>query len=387
MSNKILALEDQIVVGWLDHVADVRLRTFDRKEERWGETLLLGRGVDNHSGPALTRDSQGYLYAIFGPHGRDPFQLRRSLRPDDASEWTEVEQVGARATYPSLVCGPDDTLHLAYRGNPMPARLMYQRRPAGGAWSAPRALVDAQAPSGYTQYGNALAISPDGTLHLAFHVYDVHPKAGKAAGYLRSRDGGTRWETAAGVEVELPATPATECFVEQGPELDMRVTNLAVDPEGRPYLFVLHLETDPASAKLWTLEGEEWRGVELLPWVQSAFPSHRIGQSGSLTCDARGRLYIAVEIQEPPGGWGHESGTVVLLTSDDRGRSFELLRVSPQDSDGPCWLPSLERPYGPEPLTGLPSLLYTRGGPGEGTTGGDPTEIVFVRFGPERRTP
>ena len=48
-------------------------------------------------------------------------------------------------------------------------------------------------------------------------------------------------------------------------------------------------------------------------------------------------------------------------------------------SESACKKPSIERPYGPKPI-GVPSLIYTHGGPGEGLTGGDPTEVVFVRL-------
>ena len=381
MSAKIITSRGRIFAAWLDHVADARIATCDLGEGTWSEPLLLGRGVDNHSGPALTMDSGGYLYAIFGPHGRDPFQLRRSLRPRDASEWSPAEPVGARATYPSLACGPDDALHLTYRGNPMPARLMYQRRPAGGSWSEPRELVSADVPSGYTQYGNPLAVGADGTLHLAFHVYDMHPAAGKAAGYLRSRDGGSSWETAEGLAVELPADPSTPCFIEQGKDLDVRAGSLALDPRGRPHVIVLHRGAQPQDARLWRHDGSAWRSTELLPFVRAAMPEREIGDGASLSFDARGRLYVALAVQTPPGGWGHPSGEVVLLCSDDGGESFDLLPISPPDPELPAWLPSIERPHGPDPLEGVPSLLYTHGGPGEGVTGGEATEIVFVRLG------
>ena len=383
MSNKIITAAGLVFVAWLDHVADVRIRTYDLATERWGETLLLGRGIDNHSGPALTMDAEGYLYAIFGPHGRGPFQLRRSLLPFDASAWTPVEEVGANATYPSLVCDPDGTLHLTYRGHPSPARLMYQRRPRGGEWSEPQALVSADVPDGYTQFGNPLAVSADGTLHLGFHVYDVHPKAGKAAGYLRSRDHGVSWETAAGEPVTLPAAPSTPCFIEQGESMDVRVSNVAVDPEGRPHLVVVHKETELTSATLWCLDEGEWRSTALLPFVHAVAPGRGLEQTGTVSFDARGRLHIALVTQDPPGGWGHPSGEVILLTSDDRGATFDALPISPADPTLPAWLPSLERPFGAQPLAGVPALLYTRGGPGEGLTGGDATEIVFVRLGPD----
>jgi len=382
MSNKIVTANGKTFVAWLDHVADVQIRTYDVATDTWADTVLVGKGVDNHSGPALTMDSDGYLHIVFGPH-HGPFQYRRSVRPHDATEWEPVERFGVKGTYPSLVCGPDDTLHCTYRGGPKPPpRLMYQRRPKGAAWTEPREIVNPGVPRGYTQYGNPLAIAQDNTLHLAFHIYDVHPAGGKSAGYLCSRDGGSLWETADGRKLEMPVTPSSPCFIEQGRSLDMRVSNVALDPDGRPYVIAVHLRTKPKSAKLWRHDGQAWQSAELLPAVQARFPGKEIAWAGTLTFDGQGRLYIATVIQQPPGGWGHPSQDVVLLASDNRGETFDVLPVSVSDPKLPCWLPSIERPFGPKPI-GIPSLVYTHGGPGVGCTGGDGTEIVFVRIGRE----
>lgn len=379
MSNKIVTARGKVFVAWLDHVADIQIRTYDIASDEWNETVLVGKGVDNHSGPAITLDSEGYLYVVFGPH-HGPFQFRRSGRPYDGAEWGPAERFGVKGTYPSLVCGPDDTLHCTYRGGPSPPRLMYQRRPKRGQWTEPREIVHPGVKAGYTQYGNPLAISADNTLHLGFHIYDVHPAAGKALGYLRSSDGGTTWETAEREQVNLPASPSSPCFIEQGPSLDMRVSNVALDAAGQPYLVAVHHKPKPASAKLWRHDGRDWKSADLLPVVRAVFPEREIAWAGTLTFDQRGRLYLALVIQQPPGGWGHPSQDVVLLTSDDRGETFHVLPISPVDPKLPCWLPSIERPFGPRPI-GVPSLLYTHGGPGKGCKEGDATEIVFVRLG------
>ena len=391
MSNKIITANGKIFVAWLDHVADIRIQTYDTAAKEWGGAVLLGKGKDNHSGPAVTMDSEGYLHAVFGPH-QGPFQFRRSARPYDAIQWTPVERFGVNATYPSLICGPDDTLHCTYRGGPMPRRLMYQRRPKGGEWSQPREIVNPGVKGGYTQYGNPLAISADNTLHLAFHIYDHHPAGGKSLGYLRSRDGGDTWETADGREVEAPVNPSSPCFIEQSPSLDMRVSNVALGPDGWPHLIAWHSKPKPASAKLWRHDGQAWESVELLAVARTTFPKRGIAWAGTLTFDRDGRLYIAAVIEQPPGGWGHASQEVILLTSDDGGRmsedggqTFDVLPISTVDPKLPCWLPSIERPFGPKPI-GTPSLLYTHGGPGIGCTKGDATEIVFVRLGKSEMT-
>jgi len=380
MSNKIITANGKIFVAWLDHIADIVIQTYDMETEHWGERVLLGKGVDNHCGPAITMDSEGILYAAFGPHNA-LFQFRRSVRPYDATEWGAVEHFGTMATYPSLVCGPDDTLYCTYRGGKRPLRLMLQRRSKVGQWSEPREIVDADVPDGYTQYGNPLAIAADDTLHLAFHIYDLHPPAGKSLGTLRSRDGGETWETPDGRRLDLPVTPSSSCFIEQGSSLDMRVSNVALDTEGRPYLIALHYKPKPNSSKLWHHDGSVWKSVNLLPIVRKAYPEWEIAWMGTLTFDRDGRLYIATVIQQPPGGWGHPSQEVILLTSEDRGETFDVLPISAVDPTLASWLPSIERPYGAEPI-GTPSLIYCRSHPREQVSKVTcPGEIVFVRLG------
>ena len=381
MSNRIITARGRVFVAWLDHVADIVIQTYDLETRLWGEKVVLGKGSDNHCAPAITMDNAGYLYAMFGPHNA-PFQFRRSQRPYDATAWGPIERFGTNGTYPSLVCGPDDTLHCAYRGGRgKPLRLIYHRRPQGETWGEPRELVTAAVPDGYTQYTNSLAVSADDTLHLAFHIYDKHPAGGKAVGYLRSRDGGDTWESADGQRIEPPATPAAPCFVERGKTLDMRCSNVALDPDGRPWLIAWHMTPKPMSARLWHHDGHSWTATELLPIVRTAYPEQEMAWMGTLTFDQSGRLYIATVIQHPPFSWGAPSQEVILLTSDDRGKTFDVLAVSEPDPEVAHWFPSIERPFGPAPI-GMPSLLYCHSRPSDRKTRMcEPGEILFVRLG------
>jgi len=380
MSNRIITAQGKIFVAWLDHLADAVIQTYDSETRTWGERVLLGQGTDNHCAPAITMDGDGYLYAMFGPHNA-PFQFRRSQQPYDATAWGPTERFGTRATYPSLACGPDDTLHCAYRGGKQPLRIIYHRRPKGEQWGEPRELVDACVPRGYTQYTNSLAVSADNTIHLAFHIYDLHPAGGKAVGYLRSRDGGDTWESADGQRVALPATPASPCFVEQGKTLDMRCSNVALDPEGRPWLIAWHMRPKPMTAKLWRHDGHAWTATELLPVVHTAYPGQEMAWMGTLTFDRDGRLYITTVIQRPPFSWGGPSQETILLTSDDRGRTFDVRPVSEIDPGLANWFPCIERPFGPNPI-GAPSVLYCHSRPRDRKAGlCEPGEIVFARLG------
>ena len=331
-------------------------------------------------GSAITMDSEGHLHVVFGPH-HGPFQYSRSTRPFDITEWEPIQYFGINGTYPSLIIDANDQLHCAYRGGPEPRRLMYQQKPKNNDWTEPIELVHPGVDTGYTQYGNSLMIAPDGIIHLGFHIYDrVAPAAGKAIGYLCSKDGGKNWQNASGEPIPLPATPSSPCFIEQGQELDMRCGNLAIDPEGHPWLTAFHNEKKPRSVTLWHHDGKKWIGQDLLEVVRSKYPEWELLYS-SITFDGDGMLYSASAIQKEFGStyWGDPSLEIILLTSADRGTTFEIAPISKVDPNLPNWLPSIERPYGPKPI-GVPSFLYTHGSPGIALTEGDATEVIFVRL-------
>lgn len=379
MSNKIITADDKIFVSWLDSLSDVKMTYYDLKTKKWGETVLVGSGVDNHGGPALAMDSKGIFHIIYGAH-HGKFQYRRSKKPYDISEWTAIDSVGIYSTYPSLVVDAKDRLHLTYRGGPMPRRLMYQRRDENGVWSEAIELVKAPADTGYTQYGNPIFISPDGVLHVAFHIYDVVPPAGKSVGYLRSRDGGVTWENVKGEKLSLPVTIESPCFIEKGDSLDMRVGNVIVDSDGAPYVPVMHLEKSPRTTLLWRFDGEKWVAKSLLPEIQKYFPEKEITYT-TITFDRDGVFYLLCDVQNSGDTtfWGDPSLEVVLLTSCDRGESFRLIPISKPDANIPNWLPSMERPYSLKAI-GLPSLIYTHGDRGTTVTDGQATEVIFVKL-------
>ncbi|MCK5801320.1 MAG: BNR-4 repeat-containing protein [Lentisphaeria bacterium] len=375
MSCKMITEKDKTFVAWLDFLADIKMRVLDRTTGMWSDPVLVGKGVDNHSGPAMTMDSKGHICIVYGPH-HGPFKFRKTLLPWDISKWGPEEKVGVFGTYPSLIRGPDDTLHLTYRGGAMPRRIMYQRKPTGKPWSEPLELVDSKAPSGYTQYGNALAIDADNCLHLVFHIYDTHPKGGKAAGYLRSPDAGRTWETVDGAKVTLPATPDTPCFFAQGKNLDMRTSNVALSKDGHPFVLTSQLKQKPTGATLWSHDGKEWQRRELLPIISKHLPGRSVGMHGTLTFDRNGRLFVTlVTAKAPGGGWGHPSWEVALLTSDDEGKTFAVQELSARNPKRAAWLSSIERPYC-DKLVSMPlGVLYMRGSAGKGCTEGETSEV------------
>ncbi|MBD3385914.1 hypothetical protein GF407_13430 [candidate division KSB1 bacterium] len=379
MSNKIITADGKKYVTWLDSVSNIMIQSIDLATNQWSDPVLLGKGVDNHSGAALTMDSEGYIYAVFGPH-HGPFQFARSAAPYDISLWEQQPEFGQFGTYPGLVCDSEDVLHLTYRGGPMPRRLIYQQKKPGKSWSTPKALVYDDVGDTYTQFGNPIAVSPSGVLHVGFHIYDLYPPAGNYVGYLQSPDAGTTWTTAKGDTVDIPATPDTDCFIEKGKELNMRVGNLVLDNQERPWLSVVHLEEGGRTNILYYLDNHQWHGIDLLPHLRQTMPE-KVILYATLTFDAANRLYVAATVQDSSNSdfWGVPGQEVVLLFSVDQGQSFDVYRISESDSTAPAWLPGIERPFSHQPI-GTPAVLHTRGGPGTDLVTFIPTSVFFTRL-------
>jgi len=371
-TNKIVTWQGKTHVAWLDSVADgfrVRVRTLDRESGKWSPAYTVGEAHDNHGGPALTVDSKGYLHIVYFPH-HHPFRYRRSVRPNDASEWTEEVQFGERLTYSSLLCGPDDTLYFSCRGRGEPWTLDFYRKPVDGDWEGPTVVFQAHQPGGYTRWQSSIAFGPDrDVIHMGFMSYESSPGPGYLITYLRTRDGGHTWERSDGTSVDLPATPTTVEIIEGTPSPNgrhnYRPGSVGVDPEGRPWLLYSRLDSKPFAAWLARCDGPgTWHKIPLLPVIQKRWPDRGVQTPGEVAFGADGTMYVALTTVDADGYfWDDESNEVVLLVSRDGGETFDAVQASELDPTTAHWLPSMERPTGHN-VVDVPGLIYTRGGKG-----------------------
>lgn len=208
------------------------IATFDQNSEELSKPIFLAhaRPLNNsHNVPGICIDGEGYLHVVTGAHYGQSFFYTRSLLPNriDAG-WTDPEPVWATGwkattgeeaggqTYVSLVCDPDDTLHLVFRhwqrrSTEFPhlaeqngryfAALAHQKKPKGESWSEPRTLI-IPARNIYSIYYQKLSVSPTGSLFLSASYMDrVLLERSSTERFLKrmiltSSDGGESWRFA-----------------------------------------------------------------------------------------------------------------------------------------------------------------------------------------------
>jgi len=397
-ANKIVTLGDRTHVAWLDSVADgfrVRVRTLDRRTGDWSPVTTIGQAHDNHGGPALVVDSRGYLHVTYYPH-HHPMRYRRSVRPNDASAWTDVETVGRRCTYPTLVCSRDDTLLLACRESRSdgPWSVNLYARPADGTWQGPRTILRARF-GGYAHFQQALAWGPDGrTLHLSCRIYEDKGGRRQTVGYLRSPDGGVTWQRSDGSAVALPATAETvDVLASKGPGetetggQSLRCGALAVDTDGLPHVLYSSTGGGRSLLILATPDGTGgWNRHTLNPALADVWPGAGLAMPGSLAIADDGRIVAAATAFPPTETvlaklWGNPALEVVRMVSRDGGKTFRARLIRPRDPNETRWLPNLERPTGHNRVAD-PGLVFTAGPPGGKNTDILSNEVWWLPPGP-----
>lgn len=359
-ANKIVTLVGRTHVAWLDSVSRTVVATYDHGTDAWGATVLVGEGKDNHGGPALTCDSNGFLHIVFGPHG-GPFQYCRSARPNDTSEWVKLPDFGQGATYPSTVFDDRDTLHIIYRGGNAPMKMLYQRKPADGPWGPPTTLARAPIKSGYTHYHSALTIAPDQSLHISYDIY--HSGAAKEAGHMVSRDRGATWTLADGSPLALPVTPESDVFFKRADKA-LKTGGIVCDSKSRPWIIV-------SGPELWHHDGKAWRTCRPADLTSPPIADGTSHGADAPAVDSSDRIYVPVTV----------AGGVAVLASSDGARTFRRLDVHPRHAKLPHTGLNFERPTGHHSVR-VPWLLFSTGEKGPDCYGkGIFHEVRVVQLG------
>ena len=364
------------------------VRSLDHATGEWSETFTLNGGLDNHARPIITVDHNGYLHALMGGHN-SPATYRRSVRPNDSSEWTDPEPAGS-GTHPVVVCGTDDTLYLVMRSSNHWNGVDLYVKPPGKPWKKLHKLVKRheQYP-GFGAFHSGLAFGPDGTLHLVADFYEslgVFDRRGmhQAVCYMRSRDGGQTWQKADGTPVSLPARPedmdilARDTAKKRHEPMALPVLLsqgcLVVDSQGTPHiLYMSHLE-EPGQLIHATADDQGQWNQQPIEAIKKAYPRMRpVNCRAALSIAEDNRSYVLLDLYPLDVGWTDEKPTrgmarrqperrkLVWLISGDEPNAFTTAPAL--EAGATCHQPNLERPTGVNriPAGRRPGFIYYDG--------------------------
>jgi len=387
MGNKIVTIGERTHVVWQDVAKDgywARVRTLDRRTGAWSETITLGKGVDNHARPCIAADADGYLHVVIGGHNT-PFQYRRSVRPNDSSEWTKTVSFG-KGTYPFVACGPGNALYLTARGTHNGVDL-YSKEPEG-KWTVRLPLLVKREPQyqGYAGYNTILAWGPgQKRLHFACDVYEGHGTyerrgENQLVVYLASDDFGRTWKKADGSPIEGERYPKNLDVIavssrkreQKMPAPVLRLGGLVVDTQDRPSVLYASDEPERGRGRVVTpAQGGGWDDLGLAVALDAHAPGWGVlGPRAAFSIAADGLLQMCLPLA-PLADFGApgapqikpENVRYVWVETADGGKTWRFREPVPRGDGLQRHHPTLERPTGGNsvPAGRTAAMMYFEG--------------------------
>lgn len=381
-SNKIISHQGKTHVTWLDTPNEgfrIKARTLDQASGEWTEEVTIGEAIDNHGGPALTIDHEGYLHIVYFSH-HHPFRYQRSVRPNDASEWGPIEQFGTDLTYPTLLCAQDGTLILSarrsYEDNPWELE-MWKKAP-GGEWTRHSTIIRSDHIN-YSQYAASMVWGLDHkSLYLSFRIYqqpsfDTPPYWYTSFGVMMSPDQAETWMKVDGTALELPATVETSDILVKTETSEGRIVEagaMAISPEGVPFVGY-HVRMDDSSESYLATPLPEggWKHLHLNRFLSAEYRNLGLMMGGAIAFKGNGQpviVAVLVDLADGEQYWGHPTSQLVQFDSTDGGQTFTSKLIGGKDPEQPQWMPNVERPTGFNDVPEIPGMIYTDGGRGAG---------------------
>lgn len=368
-SNKMVRHNGLLYVGWLDapaepgQLAPIHLAVIEEKTGKVLTDHVLGKGYDNHCGPALAMGPGGRVHIIIGAH-HHPLLYRWSDDPLRLESWSEPVALGPFATYPSLIVDSQGTLHLLHRHMDERWQLWYRRKRKDAGWEPWVELATSPLP-GYNHFYQSIAQGPDGSLHVLFQF--CYTETGRSADArsrmvvsLHSKDFGESW-THNGKRLKSSLVPEMAIPILHYPEGGIRISNLVVDAKNQVWFFTNFPE--PPYAALYRYDGTSWERKAVPELLNSI--GFQGGRESSLSLDRNGDLHLATAtMPEGESNWHDPRHEVYRAVFSPEGNLHSLQQVSPSDPTSANWLPALEhwdwtRPE--ECCAPQPALLYTKG--------------------------
>lgn len=384
MSNKILMLEDGILCTWIDRNRQNRWSFIDHEGNQAREGKIGGIMPDNHCGAALAQSPGGTIHAVIGGHHSNLYHYQM----DDirTSDWSLVDSIVARATYPSLVSSQNGKLYLSFRHKKEKFWSLDLVEFENNQWSGPRTIVEAAKP-GYVYWTNSLSIGSDDRVHLLFANVQPGPPGFEkgslyhGASHLFSGDGGKTWVDYAKGKVKTPvrandlgliegeykadrlASPGfLEQYAEGGPTskeyMQIQLSNLVIDQSNVPH-FLYHNGFKGTVALRSYLDGQ-WVETDLSPALHIDESRYRVHMQSSLS-SYKGDLYAGIMlVPTKENVWGADGTITVVLKINVSESNVEKLFQTPGNLSTAQWLPSFAHSHHWKKEV-APVMLHTEG--------------------------
>lgn len=370
-STKIISSSGKTHQTWLDYTDDeghiVQAQSLQHDSGTWSEVNTIGSAADDHGCPTLTIDSSGHLHVVYGPH-HGPMKYKKSASPNDVSEWEEEVQFGDNLTYPSLVCGSDDTLYLIARKSTDSWgdwKLAFFSKDSGEGWSEHTPIFEEQQ-SGYHRMRHCLAINPEtNRLHITTELGAIGENA--EAYYVYSDDGGATWRGEGRTPFSRPGWKEEAMKISQEENGNWLVGgNITINNSGVPYVISSPRDRDARVARLMYLDDDDdaWTvQTELAQYLPNQYREEwDFSYFAGVSFTDFGEAYIAASVGPKPRFGADLAQEVVLFQSDDGGDTFTGHAVSAETPERSRWYPSIERRTGHNSIPHPPAVMYTDGG-------------------------
>lgn len=330
-------MHDRTFFAYGDFSRDPAIRYFDHDTKELSDAVIIGRTQipdDAHGNPSILIDDAGYIYAFYGCH-HHPIQMRRSVRPEDISEWTAEVLIADMATYPQPWMLDSTTMILSYRKKYPDGQPYYRTADwsyvtsadFGATWSEPTSLI--VQPYIYV-YALTAVGTGDGvkTFHIAFTPFDYRHKRYSNIYYLYSDDG---LETFKGRGGRMLGTPPFEVaqteIIYDSRYQSSHINDFALDGNDNPYILLNvgpWYQTAPSGPGEWRLAVHTGGGWTSHPIA----PCDHLFDRGAIVVEGPERIRAYL----PVGSDGHDGGEIAEYASFDGGKSWELARMLTHES-------------------------------------------------------
>lgn len=319
-------LHNRTYIAYADVDSDAMITYYDHDTREIGTPVNIGVSIppnDPHANPHMVIDADGYVYVFWGTHSSNQ-QMRRTLIPEDITQWEVTKVLTGRFTYHQIFF-INSTMYWFYRnqwGGQWVFRTSTDYRTGDWTWSEEHIVIDepgTQVPYPQFVLGNE---TPTPYIHVAWNVYDG--TLWRDVYYAYSDDLGVSWKKRDGTPLPLPLSQNNADVVYLFDFIHGWVNDVQLTPQHQPVIMFFEADDGsvPYKIKIARYENGQWvqRLVTDTPVSRYNLPVMRMEPNGDM------KMFLTVG--GDPGGNqpGVYGGEVQEYSSTDNGDTWQKVR-------------------------------------------------------------